>query len=88
MGLDSSTNNTYNTLVQDLDHFMLTILLYKLSVKLKDIGSFTIHCRIKYFEIEKVLLDLGATINLMLYFVNELLQLGELKETERLIFCK
>ena len=44
------------------------ILQNKLPLKLKDPGSFTIPCTIGECYFEKALCDLGASINLMLFF--------------------
>ncbi|CAL2266116.1 unnamed protein product [Prunus armeniaca] len=57
------------------------VLLRKLPPKLKDPGSFTIPCLIGNQRFEHALLDLGASINLMPFFVFESLNLGELKKT-------
>ena len=57
------------------------VLLRKLPPKLKDPGSFTIPCRIGDHDYEHSLLDLGASVNLMLYTVYEKLGLGELQPT-------
>ena len=58
------------------------VLQRKLPPKLKDPGSFTIPCTIGTTRFERVLLDLGASINLMPYSVYKTLNLGELKETK------
>lgn len=55
------------------------ILRQKLPPKLKDQGSFTIPCIIGDKTFNKCLLDLGASIQLILYFVFATLDLGELK---------
>jgi hypothetical protein len=57
------------------------VLLRKLPPKLKDLGSFTILCRIGDHDFEQALLDLGAGVNLLPYIVYETLGLGELKLT-------
>jgi hypothetical protein len=57
------------------------VLLRKLSLKLKNSGSFTIPCRIGDHDCERSLLDLGAYVNLMPYTVYEMLGLGELQLT-------
>ena len=41
------------------------IIQRKLPEKLKDLGSFTIHCIIEEHNFSKALCDLGARINLM-----------------------
>ncbi|KAL5549750.1 hypothetical protein UlMin_004981 [Ulmus minor] len=57
------------------------ILQRKLLPKLKDPGSFTIPCTIGDFEFDKVLCDLGASINLMPLSIFRKLGLGEVKPT-------
>ena len=57
------------------------VLLRKLPPKLKDLGSFTILCRIGDHDCEQSLMDLGAGVNLMPYTVYEMLGLGELQPT-------
>jgi hypothetical protein len=57
------------------------VLLRKLLPKLKDLGSFTIPCKISDHDFEQALLDLGAGVNLLPYTVYETLGLGELKPT-------
>ena len=49
--------------------------------KFKDLGCPTISCVIGNSKIEKVLLDLGASVNLLSYLVYEQLGQGELKLT-------
>ena len=49
--------------------------------KFKDPGCPTISCVIGNSKIEKALLDLGASVNLLPYLVYEQLGLGELKPT-------
>ena len=49
--------------------------------KFKDLGCPTISCVIGNSKIEKALLDLRASVNLLLYLVYEQLGLGELKPT-------
>ena len=50
-------------------------------LKYKDPGCPTISCHIGNFKIEKALLDLGASVNLLPYSVYKQLGLGELKTT-------
>ncbi|KAG9442207.1 hypothetical protein H6P81_018061 [Aristolochia fimbriata] len=57
------------------------ILKNQLPTKLKDPGSFTIPCEFGNFKFNKVLCDLGASINLMPLSICKKLNLGELKET-------
>ncbi|XP_026449438.1 uncharacterized protein LOC113349647 [Papaver somniferum] len=53
----------------------------KLPPKLKDPGSFTIPCTIGKTRFDRVLLDLGETINVMPTSIYESLDLGPLKDT-------
>ncbi|GJV17243.1 putative nucleotidyltransferase, ribonuclease H [Tanacetum coccineum] len=57
------------------------VLLNKIPLKERDIGSFTILCVIGKMGIDKALADLGANINLMPYSMYARLDLGELKPT-------
>ncbi|BFG24973.1 hypothetical protein CerSpe_112470 [Prunus speciosa] len=57
------------------------VLLKKLPQKLKDPRSFTISCIIGNLHFEKALIDLGASINLMPYYVFQQLGIGEIKPT-------
>jgi len=57
------------------------ILQYKLPIKYKDLGCLTISCMIGVSQIEKALLDLGASVNLLPYSVYLQLGLGEFKPT-------
>ena len=57
------------------------ILQRKIPQKLKDPGSFTISCTIGDFNFNKVLCDLGASINLMPLSIFRKLGLGEVKPT-------
>ncbi|KAL5580236.1 hypothetical protein UlMin_012678 [Ulmus minor] len=57
------------------------ILQRKLPPKLKDPGSFTITCTIGDFNFDKVLCDLGASINLMPLSIFRKLGLGEVRPT-------
>ena len=58
-----------------------TVLQQKLSPKCKDPGSLTIPCIIGYTHFNKVKLDLGASINVMLSYIYDSLNLGPLKKT-------
>ena len=49
----------------------------QLPPKLKDLGSFSIPCKIGNFQFEKALCDLEASINLMLLSMFRKLGLGE-----------
>jgi hypothetical protein len=53
----------------------------KISVKYKDPGCLTIACMIGDNKVERTLLDLGASVNLLPYSVYVQLELGELKAT-------
>ncbi|CAN6679878.1 unnamed protein product [Malus baccata var. baccata] len=55
------------------------ILQRKLPPKCKDPGSFTIPCAIGNTRFESVMLDLGASINVMPYSIYASMNLGELK---------
>ena len=57
------------------------IIQQKLPKKLKDSGSFTIHCVVGEHTFNKDLCDLGANINLMSYSVAKRLNLGEIEPT-------
>ncbi|GKA03652.1 reverse transcriptase domain-containing protein [Tanacetum coccineum] len=57
------------------------LLLNKLPSKEKDLGSFTIPCKISNLHIDDALADLGASISLMPYTMYEKLGLGEPKPT-------
>jgi hypothetical protein len=58
-----------------------SILQCRLPIKYKDPGCPTISCTIGVSHIEKALLDLGASVNLLLYSVYLQLGVGELKPT-------
>jgi hypothetical protein len=58
-----------------------SILQCKLPIKYKDPGCPTITCMIGVSQIERALLDLGASVNLLPYSVYVQLGLGELKPT-------
>lgn len=57
------------------------LLLKKLPPKLRDPGSFTIPCTIGNVHFDKVLCDLGASVNLMPFSIYKKLGLGEVKPT-------
>ena len=52
--------------------------------KYKDLGCPTITCVIGNTKVERALLDLGASVNLLPFFVYKQLGLGELKPTTTL----
>ena len=58
-----------------------TILQRKLPPKLKDPRSYTIPCTIGDFDFDKVLCDLGASVNLMPLSIFRKLEIGEVKPT-------
>jgi hypothetical protein len=58
-----------------------SILQCRLLIKYKDPGYPTISCIIRANQINRALLDLGASVNLPLYLVYLQLGLGELKPT-------
>ncbi|XP_059454994.1 uncharacterized protein LOC132185206 [Corylus avellana] len=60
---------------------VISILQCKLPIRYKDPGCPTISCMIGVSRIEKALLDLGASVNLLPYSVYLQLELGELKPT-------
>jgi len=51
------------------------------ALKYKDSGCLTISCFIGEHKIEKALLDLGASVNVLSYSVFQSLNLGKLKPT-------
>ncbi|XP_024046654.1 uncharacterized protein LOC112100998, partial [Citrus clementina] len=57
------------------------VLQKKLPPKCKDPGMFTIPCKIGSVRVEKALLDLGASINVMPRSIYSSLNIGPLKET-------
>ncbi|KAH9659131.1 hypothetical protein KPL70_023750 [Citrus sinensis] len=58
-----------------------TVLQKKLPPKCKDPGIFTIPCKIGSVRVEKAMLDLGASINVMPRSIYSSLNIGALKET-------
>ena len=58
-----------------------SIIQCKTPVKYKDPGSPTISVNIRGTCVERALLDLGASVNLLLYSIYNQLGLGELKPT-------
>ncbi|KAL0462103.1 UNVERIFIED_CONTAM: hypothetical protein Slati_0097900 [Sesamum latifolium] len=61
-----------------LNEECLAILQNKLPPKLKDPGSFSIPCTIGNIDFDKVLCDLGASVNLMPYSIFEKLEMHEI----------
>ena len=59
-----------------------TILQHNILSKYKNLSCPTISCLIGNFRIERALLDLEASVNLLPYTVYEQLDLGELKPTK------
>ncbi|KAE8671398.1 ocs element-binding factor 1-like [Hibiscus syriacus] len=57
------------------------VLQKKLPPKCKDPGMFTIPCKLGNVRIERAMLDLGASINIMPLFIYSSLNVGPLKET-------
>ena len=53
----------------------------KLPIKCKDPGMFTIPCKMGNVEVERAMLDLGASINVMPRSIYEAMNVGKLKET-------
>jgi hypothetical protein len=64
-----------------LTEHVSSILPCKLPIKYKDPGCPTISCIIEANQIERALLDLGASVNLLPYSIYLQLGLGELKPT-------
>ena len=64
-----------------LNEQVTTIIQCKSPVKYKNLGCPTISMSIGGTYVEKALLDLGASVNLLPYFVYKQLGLGELKPT-------
>src|SRR5438270_5676823 len=58
-----------------------SVILNKYPIKYKDPGSPTIKCKIGEFPVDRALLDLGASINLLPYSTYLQLGLGDLKPT-------
>ncbi|KAK5836128.1 hypothetical protein PVK06_011882 [Gossypium arboreum] len=65
----------------ELNAVCSAILQSKLAKKLKDPGSFTIHCLIGSLDVNNALADLGASINVMPYKMFKELGLGKPKQT-------
>nr|XP_023926601.1 uncharacterized protein LOC112038020 [Quercus suber] len=61
------------------------VIQRKLPAKCKDPGMFTIPCTIGNTQLEKAMLDLGASINVMPYSIYVSLKLGPLNETSVVI---
>jgi len=57
----------------------------KIPPKCKDRGVFSVPCKIENLSFEKVILDLGASINVMPRSIYDKLHLGELKKTNLII---
>ncbi|KAH9686698.1 hypothetical protein KPL70_014461 [Citrus sinensis] len=60
---------------------VLAVLQKKLPYKCKDLGMFTIPYKISSVRVEKAMLDLGASINVMPRSIYSSLNVGALKET-------
>ena len=60
---------------------MSIVIQRKLPTKCKNLGSFTIPCRIGNTSFERVMCDLGSSINVMPRSIFNKLNLGNLKET-------
>ncbi|XP_011079209.1 uncharacterized protein LOC105162787 [Sesamum indicum] len=58
------------------------ILQRKLAPKCKDLGTFSIPCKIGVIGIKRAMCDLGASINVMPLTIFESFNVGPLKETE------
>ena len=64
---------------------MLVVIQKKLPPKCKVLAMFTIPCKIGNVRIEKAMLDLGASINVMPHSIYESLNVGKLKEMGMII---
>jgi hypothetical protein len=64
---------------------IFVILQKKVSLKYKDLRSFTIPCIIGNIRFKKAMLDLEESINDMLYCIYAYLNLGSLKNTSVII---
>ncbi|XP_057811490.1 uncharacterized protein LOC131025715 [Salvia miltiorrhiza] len=64
---------------------VLAVIQRKLSPKRKDPGMFTIPCNTGETNMDKVMMDLGASINVMQLAVYERLDIGELRNTRVVI---
>ncbi|KAL4626730.1 hypothetical protein ACB092_05G118700 [Castanea dentata] len=60
---------------------VFAVIQRKLLAKCKDPSMFTISCTIGNTQLEKAMLDLGASINVMPYFIYVSLKLGPLNKT-------
>ena len=60
---------------------VFAVIQRKLLAKCKDLGMFTIPCIIGNTQLEKAMLDLGASINVMPYSIYVSLKLGPLNKT-------
>ena len=61
------------------------VLQKKLPPKCKDLDMFTISCKISSVRVEKVMLNLGASINVIPRSIYSYLNVGVLKETGMII---
>jgi hypothetical protein len=68
-----------------LTEHVSSILQCKLRIKYKDPGCPILSCMIRVNQIEKALLDLGASVNLLPYSIYLQLGLGELKPTSMML---
>ena len=64
---------------------MYAVIQRKLPQKCKDPGMFTIPCVIRNHRVERAMLGLGASINVMPLLIYKVLNLGPLKETRVII---
>ncbi|XP_073138552.1 uncharacterized protein [Henckelia pumila] len=65
----------------ELGEQVSTVIQRKVPTKCKDPGMFSIPCKIGDIQLDKDMLDLGASINVMSYSVYASLKLGPLNET-------
>lgn len=64
---------------------MSDVIQMKLPTKCNDLGMFTIPCTIGNTKFENVMLDLGASINVMSYSIYTSLKLGPISKTSVVI---
>ncbi|XP_073138043.1 uncharacterized protein [Henckelia pumila] len=69
----------------ELGEQVSAVIQRKVPTKCKDPGMFSIPCKIGDVQLDTAMLDLGASINVMQYFVYASLNLGSLNETDIVI---
>ena len=83
--LCTQRRHTRETQVVKMSETVSAAIQRKLPPKMKDPGSFTIPCIIGSTKFDNVMLDLGASINVMSYNVYKSLGLGPLKKDSVII---